>query len=531
MARHRFLTILLALCLTWIAVSTAAADPQRPNVILFLVDDMGWMDSTPYGSRYYETPQMERMARASMRFTDAYATPLCSPTRASILTGQYSARHGILTASGHQPPQGPDFNYLPETAAPNRAMVSPVSKNYLDPSQHTLPKALREAGYRTAHLGKWHLGTTQPHWPDKHGFDVTFHCTPDPGPPNYFSPYGVKPEGRPAGRNKVGTITDGPEGEYITDRLTDEAVKFITANKDRPFFLNLSHYAVHGPWGHKEEYTRQFAGRQDPLGRQGNPIMASMFKSVDESLGRVLDTLDELDLAGNTLLIFFSDNGGNVHSNVPDPDDAERIPPARAGLIQDWRRWAGDLPPTNNAPLRAGKGRLYEGGVRVPLMVRWPGVTQPGSICPEPVHAVDLYPTFLELLGLKPHPDQTIDGVSLVPLLRNPQARLPREAVFNYFPIGGPARPGGVTVRRGDWKLIRWFETSRMYPSQHELYNLRDDLGEADNQAERQPGLVKELDALIDRFLQDTAALVPKPNPAYQPRRSAGPTSPDANRP
>jgi arylsulfatase A-like enzyme len=286
-------TLLNCLC----AVSTTAAE-RRPNVILFLVDDMGWMDCGAYGSKYYPTPHMDRFAGRALRFTDAYAQPLCSPTRASLLTGKYSARHGITSATGHLPPQPPGFKFLPDSAPANRPLLSPESKNYLEPSEFTLAEALRAAGYRTAHIGKWHLGLTQPHWPEQQGFDVAFHCHPDPGPPgNYFSPYGVKPDGEPRGQQRVGTITDGPPGEYIVDRLAAEAVKFIEANRDRPFFLNLWQYGVHGPWGHKSNYTQQFAGKTDPRGKQGNPIMASMLKSVDESFGRILDTLDRLQLA------------------------------------------------------------------------------------------------------------------------------------------------------------------------------------------------------------------------------------------
>ncbi|MGE0378764.1 MAG: sulfatase-like hydrolase/transferase [Planctomycetaceae bacterium] len=205
-----------ATLLLLVPASAAPAADKPPNVVLFLVDDMGWMDSSAYGSTYYETPHMERLAAQSMRFTDAYATPLCSPTRASILTGQYSSRHGVTSASGHLPPQPADAPRYPANAPPNRRLVFASSRIYLDPENDTLPEALRDAGYRTGHIGKWHLGLTPPHWPEKQGFETAFHCAPDPGPPSYFSPYGVVPEAAPRGRRKVGTITDGPDGEYIT---------------------------------------------------------------------------------------------------------------------------------------------------------------------------------------------------------------------------------------------------------------------------------------------------------------------------
>ncbi|MEO1861949.1 MAG: sulfatase-like hydrolase/transferase, partial [Verrucomicrobiia bacterium] len=310
-----------------------------PNVVLFLVDDMGWMDSTPYGSKYYETPNMKRLERQSMRFTNAYATPLCSPTRASILSGQYSSRHGVTSASGHQKALPARASRYPEKASPSQKFIYPISKRYLDPELVTMAEVLQGAGYRTGHFGKWHLGLSQEHWPEKHGFQVAFHAQPSPGPPgsNYFSPYGVHKTGEPSPKHPVGTITDGPKGEYITDRLTDEAIRFVERHKNEPFFLNFSHYAVHGPWGHKEEYTKQFANKVDPRGQQKNPIMASMLKSVDESLGRLLDKLDELGLTGNTLFIFYSDNGGNTHSNLPGARgmDVKQGHP-KWKFVQDW---------------------------------------------------------------------------------------------------------------------------------------------------------------------------------------------------
>jgi len=495
-----------------LAAQAAEGRAARPNIILFLVDDMGWMDSTPYGSKYYETPSMERLAAQSMRFTDAYALPLCSPTRASILSGQYSSRHGVTSASGHQPPQPPGYSFLPTKAPPNRPLLMPESKNFLDPAQYTLAEALRDAGYRTAHIGKWHLGLTRPHWPEQQGFDVAFHCHPDPGPPgNYFSPYGVSAEDEPGGKTRVGTITDGPPGEYITDRLTDEALKFIRDNRERPFFLNLWHYGVHGPWGHKEAYTREFARKTDPTGRQGNPIMASMLKSVDDSLGRILDQLDTLKLAENTLLIFTSDNGGNVHS-LTEEDAKTQKRKADDPQLRDWRQWAGNRPPTSNAPLRDGKGRLYEGGIRVPLMVRWPGHIPPGTTTAAVVGPIDIYPTVLDLLGLAAPARQKLDGVSYAPVLRQ-SGSLARDAYFTWFPHLAP----GVAVRQGDWKLIRRFEPRPQdYEGLHELFNLREDLGETKNLAALRPEKVRELDALIDAFIKETGALMPRPNPAYQ---------------
>lgn len=488
------------------------AAQTKPNIIFFLVDDMGWMDCGANGSQYYETPNMDRLAKQGMRFTQAYAQPLCSPTRASILTGQYASRHRITSATGHQPPQASDAELMPKSARPTVPLLMPESKNFLEPSQTTLAEALRAAGYRTAHIGKWHLGLTQPHWPEQQGFEVAFHAEPSPGPASYFSPYGVAAEGVPGARRHVGTITDGPAGEYITDRLTDEAVKFIENNKDQPFFLNLWQYGVHGPWGHKEAYTAAFAKKTDPRGVQGNPIMASMLKSVDESLGRVLAKVEELKLADNTIVVFYSDNGGNVHSNTPDDEKGKRRKPDDTRLL-DWRKWAGDRPPTCNAPLRDGKGRLYEGGIRVPLFVRWPGKIAAGATSDAVVGCIDFYPTLLELAGVTKPAAQTVDGVSFAPVLRGTGA-LTREAYFTWFPHLVP----GVAVRKGEWKLIRRFaERPQEYEGLFELFNLKDDLGETKNLAKQLPDKVKELDALIDAFVQETGALYPKPNPAYRP--------------
>jgi len=488
----------------------AAARKKRPNIIFFLVDDMGWMDSPVYGSRYYETPNMERLARRSMRFTNAYAaSPLCSPTRASILTGKYPARLHITLPVGHLPPLPPGTPEFPEKAPPGKKVLLPRSWRFLPPEEYTIAEALRDAGYRTAHIGKWHLGLLPEHWPEVQGFEVSFHGAPDPGPPSYFSPYGFR----------AGTVTDGPRGEYITDRATDEALKFIETNKDGSFLLHLWHYAVHAPWGHKEEITKRFVGKTDPRGKQGNPIMASMLWSVDQSLGRIMDKLDELGIADNTIIIFFSDNGGNIHSNRSDDPKLARIKPGhpRWSFLQDWRKYAGDQGPTNNAPLRGGKGTIFEGGTRVPLMICWPGVVKPGTVCSEVVSSVDFYPTMLAMAGAAPKPGQVLDGESLVPLLKG-TGRLKREAIFCHFPHSlGKRSPAATYVRKGDWKLIRVYDTSEYFPDRFMLYNLREDIGETTNLARKYPAKVRELDALIEQHLKQTGAAVPRPNPAYKP--------------
>ncbi|QEG00436.1 Arylsulfatase [Stieleria maiorica] len=522
-----WLSVIVTTLMTWTTTHLMAADPvpaAKPNVVLFLVDDMGWMDSTPYGSQYYETPNMQRLQRQSMRFTNAYAVPLCSPTRASILTGQYSSRHRVTSASGHQPAAPAGASPYPAKVPAQRPLIYANSKNYLDPGLESLAEVLRDAGYRTGHFGKWHLGLSQQHWPERHGFEVAFHAEPSPGPASYFSPYGVHRTGNPSGKHHVGTITDGPDGEYITNRLTDEAIRFVEAHRNEPFFLNFWHYAVHGPWGHKEAYTKQFAEKTDPLGRQNNPIMASMLQSVDESLGRMLDKFDQLGLTDNTLFIFYSDNGGNTHSNVPGSRQMVNIKPGHPKweFVQDWKKWAGDQPPTNNAPLREGKGRIYEGGQRVPLMVRWPGQIKPGSTSDAVVGPIDLYPTILQAAGLEKPDGHVVDGESLLPVLKQ-TGRLNRQAYFTWFPHLIPA----VSVRQGDWKLIRRFEPHPQYPETRELYNLKDDIGETQNLATMRPDRVAELDGLIDQFVRDTGALYPKPNPDYKADATATPGSSD----
>jgi arylsulfatase A-like enzyme len=510
-------SLLFALAVSGLSAVHAAPD-KRPNVIVFLVDDMGWMDCEPYGSRYYETPNMSRLAAQSMRFTQAYSVPLCSPTRATIQTGQYSARHGITSASGHQPAAEEGASRYPDKAAPSSRFLYPISRNYLDPGLVTLAEVLKGEGYRTGHFGKWHLGIAPEHRPDQHGYETSWFCVPDPGPPSYFSPYGVQTEGRPAGKTKIGTITDGPDGEYITDRLTDEVLKFLEVHREEPFFLNLCQYGLHGPWGHKEAYTSEFAKKTDPRGEQRNPIMASMIRSVDESLGRVLDKLDELGLADETLFLFTSDNGGNVHSNRADDLKTANLKPEnpKNAVIEEWRRWAGGEGPTNNAPLREGKGRIYEGGQRVPLMIRWPGRVAPGSTSDEVVAAIDYFPTILEAVGTPRPVGQVVDGVSLLAVLEG-KGSIEREAVFTWFPHLIPA----VSVRAGDWKLIYRWEPHREYPETRELYNLKNDLGETRNLATAHPDQVAKLEKLIERFIAETGANAPIPNPVW---KEPGPT-------
>ena len=512
-----FLNFFLSLCCGLVLFTTAQAKQPPPNIILFLVDDMGWTDCGAYGSKYYETPHIDRLASQSMRFTDAYAHPLCSPSRASIMTGQEEARHGIMSAHGHLEPEAPGPQVFQENPPARQRFLLPKSKRYLDSKAVTLAEALRDAGYRTAHMGKWHLGLTQAHWPDKHGFETTFHCAPDPGPPGstYFSPHGVNPDGRPAGNHRVGNIVDGPAGEHIADRLATEAIKFIAKHRDEPFFLNLWQYSVHGPWEAKEEYIKAFAKEKDPTGRHGNPLMAAMLKSMDDSLGRIMKALDDLNLSDKTIVVFFSDNGGNTHSWATTEEQNRYLKNEKHNLhhmVKAYSQYAGLQAPTNNAPLREGKAKLYEGGVRVPLMLRWPKRVPAGTTSDAIINNIDLYPTLLDLAGIPLPKNHVVDGLSFAPVLLEGKAFV-HDTSFSWFPYHN----AGIAVRKGDWKLIRRFkENPRYYQGLVELYNLKEDLGETNNLAQKMPEKVAELGKLIDRHFIETGGLYPKLNPAYR---------------
>jgi arylsulfatase A-like enzyme len=479
----------MALLLLLLVAGCENRHRQLPNIIFFLCDDLGWRDLGCYGSTYYETPQIDELAENGMLFTNAYsANPLCSPTRASIMTGKYPVRLGFFTPSGHLPPN-PDKPWYDSLLAPHRKVIPPNTRNQLDTAEYTIAEAFRDAGYATAHMGKWHMGLDEAYFPDKQGFEVTVHGAPDPGPRSYFSPY----------RFRKGNFTDGPEGEYIADRLTLEAEQFIEANKDKPFLLHLWHYNVHGPWGYKEELAGPFRDKKDPQGLQDNPVMGSMIRSLDISLGRVVEKLKEVGIHDHTIIIFFSDNGGNRHSLITEED----------------------IFATNNAPLRYGKGFLHEGGIRVPMIVSWPGVVKPGSRNDDLVSSVDFYPTMLEMAGIRQSRQKNLDGLSLVPFLK--KGRSTRERViFNAAPAGFFINfPPAACVHRGKWKLIRWYETNRQCPETYELYDLEQDIGETSNLAAQHPELVGELSAEIDRIVEHTGARMPIPNPAYDPE--AGP--------
>jgi arylsulfatase A-like enzyme len=414
-----------------------------------------------------------------MRFTNAYsASALCSPTRASILTGRHPARLRFSAASGNRATRLEEPT-LVASAPPDVKVLWAQSRTQLPLEEVTIAEALRPAGYATGFIGKWHLGR-KPYWPENQGFQRNLGGTHRAGLPSYFSPYGIA------------TLPDGTPGEYLTDRLTDEAIRFIEEQHQGPFLLHLWHYATHSPWGHKEEITRKYRDLKDPRGLQRNPVMASMLESVDDSLGRLLDTLESLQIEDRTIVIFTSDNGGNHRSTL------------------------NGLPLTSNAPLREGKGSIYEGGTRVPLIIRWPEVVEAHSTSSALVSSMDLFPTMLDMAGVDAPSDRVIDGLSLVPLLKS-NAPLHREAIFNHAPNLGSYHDPSTSVRQGDYKLICFYGEGPSGANRYELYDLARDVSETNDLASEMPQKVKEMSALMDSLLDRTSALVPIPNPAYRP--------------
>lgn len=474
---------LLAIAVCAVSLTTIAAAPaaERPNIVFLLADDLGWRDVAIYGSRFYETPNIDRLVRRGMMFTDAYAaSPLCSPTRASILTGQYPGRLRLTSPAGHIAREVLNPR-LAERASPTQKAVTPGSRTRLPNSCFTLAEALRGIGYATAFVGKWHLGR-DPYLPENQGFDRVVGGNYYEGPPEgYFAPW------------PLDTIPESPPGSHISDVSTTEAIKFIRANRQRPFLICLWFYDVHSPFESKQDLVKKYRKRLDPNDTQRCPTMGAMIEVLDTSIGRVLDTLDELNIAENTLIVFTSDNGGNVHNEVD------------------------GTTPTNNHPLRSGKGSIYEGGVRVPTAVVWPGHVESGSKTDAVVTSIDYYPTILDVLGLKPQADQVLDGVSILPVLSGEKS-IGREAVFCHLPhyVNTTGNRPSTSVRRGGWKLIRFYADNDDQTDRLEVYNLADDIGETRNLAAEKPELTAELLALIERHIAETKPLVPVPNPAYQ---------------
>lgn len=419
--------------------AAAGARPHATNIVMILADDLGWAEPGCYGNRFNETPQLDRLAARGVRFTTAYAAaPVCSPTRASLMTGLAPARVGIT-------------DYL-------RA----DDKRYLSPERPTIAKTLKAAGYRTGLIGKWHLmGDYRQRKgdPKLHGFDEVI-CSESRyiGPGDYFHPYAHMPE-----------VEARRPDEYLTDRLNQEAVDFIRRNRQRPFFLYLSHYAPHTRLAGKPALVSKYAARPGAGKNRNNPELAAMIESIDEGVGMIVGALEELGLVGRTAVVFLSDNGG-------------------------------DPQVTSNAPLRGAKSMLYEGGIRVPLIVAAPGFGKAGSVCETPVSTNDLYPTFLEMAGLKPQPGQRLDGASLTGALREERVFRTR-ALYWHYPLEKPHFLGGRSagaIRQGDYKLIEFFDDGTS-----ELYNLRKDPGETTDLAGTEPARAAELRQALARWRRE----------------------------
>lgn len=459
-------TLLLLVMIPAIAARADNTEPSQPNVVLLVADDLGWTDLACFGSGFYKTPNIDRMAAGGMKFTSAYACPNCAPTRACLMTGLYPPRHGVYTV-----------NSGARGSKKHRKLEPVANKTTLATEFVTIAEALKSAGYATAHFGKWHLGKPGKAGPREQGFDHNVGGTHAGHPPSYFSPY-KNPE-----------ITDGPKREHLTDRLAREAATWIGKQKDRPFFAYVPFYSVHAPYQAKRTLVAEIA-RRPAAGKHRHPAYAAMIQTLDGAVGHIVNTIETLGATENTVLIFLSDNGG-----VGGYEDA--------GV-------AGAREVTHQAPLRGGKGMLYEGGVRVPMIARWPGVIAPGSSTDTPVSVVDLFPTLCQVAGRNVPPE--LDGVSLVQLLKNPESKLERNAIYWHFPGYLQARSDGSTwrttpagaLRSGHWKLIEFFEDGKL-----ELYDLSKDIGESRDLAPTHPEKRDELHSGLRSWRTRTRAPLP----------------------
>lgn len=470
------LTNLLVLILL---LSAPVIAKDRPNIVFILADDMGWSDLGCYGADLYETPNIDNLSTNGVKFTDAYAMPVCSPTRAALLTGRHAARVR-MTIWSEGSLRGPQ----------NRKLLQADSLHSLPHSETTLAKHLQEAGYLTALVGKWHLGDAD-HYPETHGFDVNIGGTHWGAPQTFWYPYRGEGYFGP-GYRYVPHLEFGKPGEYLTDRLTDEALAVIESAGETPFFLYLSHHAPHTPIQAKAEDVRLFESKLRPKMKHQNAVYAGMLKSLDESVGRVLAKLKDRGLDKNTIVIFASDNGGFVGID---------------------KKSGQTVPTTNNAPLRSGKGSCYEGGIRVPLIVHWPGVTTRGAVCREPVIVMDLLPTLLSAAGIELTDDVTLDGLNLTRLLKDPSAKLDREALHFHYPHYYSTTTPVSAIRSRDWKLLEYYEDNRV-----ELFNLKQDLGETTNLANQYPERTTQLRAQLQGWRDKVGAQEPTPNPKFSSR-------------
>lgn len=481
------LSLILSICLI-AACGSEIKENRPPNIIVILADDLGYMDTTIYGSELYETPHIDALAKKGVLFTNAYsASPLCSPSRASLLTGMQTGRLRLTTAVGHLPEEILDPK-LPDIGPPAHRALTPESRTRLPPDAFTYAERLKKVGYSTAFMGKWHLGPP-PFSPENHGFDVVVGGREHPGPPppgSYFAPWSAP------------GLTGYKEGTHISAALAQEAIKFISENKDQPFLLNLWYYDVHAPYQADTNLLEKYQTKValNPSNEQRSPEMAAMISSLDTSIGRVISHLDAENLLENTVIIFTSDNGGNMYDRI------------------------NGVPPTSNAPLRGGKGINYEGGVKVPMIISYPPLLPNNTTTDFLSNSVDLFPTILEIAGALAENTPT-DGVSLLSAMlqsSTPQSSKEREtAMFSHFPhyVAATSNIPNTSVRLGDWKLYKFYADSDDGSHRHELYNLTLDPGERNNVAYTEVGLVEQLDKLIDQNNVETASLVPQENPAY----------------
>ncbi len=437
-----------------------AKEKDKPNVLFILADDLGRGQVGCYGNGFYETPNIDRLAAEGMKFTDAYAAcPVCSPTRASIMTGKYPARLHIT-------------DFIPGGDFPRERLLQPDWQKFLPLEEFTIAELLKKRGYVTASFGKWHLSTAKlppasaPYDPEKQGFDETFIC------------------------EKPSSKQDPETDAHHVEEITQKSLAFLEARKDEPFFLLMAHCSIHAPIMSKARLVEKYKAKPGADRPENNPVIAAMMEELDGSVGRVLRTLEELKLAENTIVVFFSDNGG---------------------LEADAKQ----------TPLRSGKANLYEGGIRVPLIVRWPGVIKSGITCSEPVISTDFFPTFRDILRAKEAGKGPIDGVSLLPLLTG-TGPLNRPAIYWHYPHyhGSGLGPCGA-VRAGDFKLIEWFDPS-IHADRHklELYNLKDDPGEQNNLAAKLPAKAEQMRRMLELWRYDVGAQNMAPNRDYDPKKA-----------
>lgn len=463
--------------------SRAEAEDSKLNFVVILVDDMGWTGLSGYGSDLHRTPNIDRFADRSMKFTSAYASAsICTPTRAALLTGKYPARLNMTI-----------WHEMAKTPQLNKRVIPPVVEGNLPHDEITIAEALGEAGYKTAHVGKWHLGEAS-HYPETHGFDFAFGGSFWGCPATFYYPYrGMFGGASNRHYRYIPGIdsTESRDGEHLTDRLTDEALGFIDRVSDDPFFLYMAYYTVHVPVEGKPEIAEKYREEIEPGMIHQNAHFAAMHETLDDNVGRILKKLEDDGVADHTVVILTSDNGGFIN--------------ASEGKIV-----------TSNLPLRSGKGSLYEGGVRVPMIVYWPGETVAGSVSDEPVVTMDLYPTILDIASLEtdPHSGNTVDGVSLAPLLRAPQSQLAREELFWHYPHYYQTTKPVSSVRQGKWKLLEYLEDGHL-----ELYDLDADLGETRDLASSEPRKAKALQRRLAEWRVQVDASMPQSNPNWNERK------------